>query len=174
MFDKKCVDFHGRRAIIVENLDNYSLKDTFECGQCFRFLKIFPSEKERAVYSDGEMKDYVEYMTVVGEKIIFVGQRNTKELIFYDVSDREFSDICVPYFALDRDYAAIKANIISHTDSEFLKNAAEVASGIRILRQEPWETRKVRLKAVFFPFSLPRLSLIYFLLAKSNLTSFSQ
>jgi len=79
-------------------------------------------------------------MTVVGDKLIFVGQRSRDELIFYGVSEREFDNICVPYFALDVDYEKIKNDVLAHTDSDFLKMAAESASGIRILKQEPWET----------------------------------
>ena len=137
MFDKKSTEVFARKAIVAQNLDNYNLVDTLECGQCFRFLKLTQSDGSSGAK---ESDSYVEYMTVIGEKLIFVGQRNTKELIFYDVTEREFSEICVPYFALDTDYAAIRENIILNTDSEFLKNAASAASGIRILRQDPWET----------------------------------
>jgi N-glycosylase/DNA lyase len=79
-------------------------------------------------------------MTVVRGRLIFVGQRDKDELIFFGMSDDDFDNIAVPYFALDTDYEAIKNDVIAHTDSDFLRSAAEAAGGIRILRQEPWET----------------------------------
>ena len=140
MFTKKPIKICSREAILVEGLGNYSLSNTLECGQCFRFVKLSPSESGKNNAVGEEYPGYVEYMTVVGRVLIFVGQRNRDELIFYGVTEREFEDICVPYFALDVDYEEIKNDVLSHTDSDFLKEAAEAASGIRILKQEPWET----------------------------------
>jgi len=79
-------------------------------------------------------------MTVVGDEVIFVAQSEPGELIFFDITDEVFERICVPYFSLDADYALIKNEIIGLTDSEFLKAAAEEASGVRLLSQSPWET----------------------------------
>jgi N-glycosylase/DNA lyase len=140
MFNKKQIKIKNRDAILAEGLRDYSLVDTFECGQCFRFMKISPSDSGEINEVGREYPGYVEYMTVVGETVIFVGQRNRDELIFYGVSEREFDEICVPYFALDVDYQKIKNDVLLHTDSDFLKKAAESASGIRILKQDPWET----------------------------------
>lgn len=140
MFNKKRTNILGREATVVSGLVNYSLSDTFECGQAFRFVKLSPDADGR-VNSVGQAYDgYVEYMTVIGDNLIFVGQREADELIFFDVSDEVFESVCVPYFSLDSDYAAIKDDILAHTDSDFLREAAECAAGIRILRQEPWET----------------------------------
>ena len=127
MFDKKCALVGGREAIIVSGLKDYSLRDTLECGQCFRY-QLLTSE-------DG----YTEYMTVVGDVLVFVGQRSRDELIFFGVSERELDEYLVPYFALDKDYAAIREDISARTDSEFLKNAVSFGDGIRILAQDPWE-----------------------------------
>ena len=127
MFDKKCALVGGREGIIVSGLKDYSLRDTLECGQCFRY-QLLTSE-------DG----YTEYMTVVGDVLVFVGQRSRDELIFFGVSERELDEFLVPYFALDKDYAAIREDISARTDSEFLKNAVSFGDGIRILAQDPWE-----------------------------------
>jgi N-glycosylase/DNA lyase len=128
MFDKKEEIIDSRCAIVVRGLGNYSLRDTFECGQCFR-------------YEVREEKDgYVEYVTVVKNHLINVAERERGELIFYGCTDELFREVIVPYFALEVDYEKIKEDIISHTDSEWLKKAAESASGIRILSQDPWET----------------------------------
>ena len=127
MFEKFVEDFRGERAIIVKTSGETDLRDTFECGQAFRYELI----KDE----DG----YAEYMTVVGDLLIRVGQRERGELIFFGITDEEFESVCVPYFALDTDFVAIRDEIISKTDSEWLKRAAMSAGGISILRQEPWE-----------------------------------
>ncbi len=128
MFQKKRGVHREREAIIVSGLSDYSLTDTLTCGQAFRYEELF---------RDG---NYIEYMTVIGDLLVFVGQEDTDGLVFYSVSDELFDSIIVPYFALDVDYGAIREDVKSRTDSEWLKKAADAAKGVRILRQEPWET----------------------------------
>ena len=128
MFYKIETDELGETRITVTDLGDYDLGDTFECGQCFRYELISDE--------DG----YAEYMTVIGEEIIKVGQRKRGELIFRDVSEKVFKNICIPYFALEANYEKIREDVIAHTDSEWLKLAAECARGIRILAQDSWET----------------------------------
>ena len=127
MFEKFSAVFDGKAAIGVRNLGSYSLKDTMECGQCFRYEKIRRDD------------EYVEYMTVVGETLIRVAQKTRGELIFPDMSDDTFTKVAVPYFALERDLEKVKASVVEFTDSEWLKSAAEFGSGIAILGQDPWE-----------------------------------
>ena len=127
MFTKKCTEIDGRNAIILSGLCDYSLPDTLECGQCFRYQPLTVKE------------GYCEYMTVVGDVLVFVAQRNRDELIFFGVTEREVDEILVPYFSLDRDYTAIREDIFSRTDSEFLRSAVMWGDGIRILAQDPWE-----------------------------------
>ena len=139
LFNKKMTKIENREALIVTGLGDYSLADTFECGQAFRFIRISPDDEGRKNAIGEKYDGYVEYMTVVGERLIFVGQKEAGELIFFGITEDEFDSVCVPYFALDIDYAEIKRDILRNTDSEFLMNAAECASGIRILKQDPWE-----------------------------------
>ena len=106
---------------------HYSLRDTLECGQCFRF---------ELVRDDGEM---LEYIIPVGDVLIDVGQTKAGELILFEMSDDEFEGVARPFFTLDTDYEAIRRDIIERTDSEWLKSAAECARGIAILKQDPWE-----------------------------------
>jgi len=128
MFRKKSEVYDGRSATFIDGLGNMSLKDTLECGQAFRYECVRESE------------NYVEYLTVAYGRIINVGQRKPGELIFFDEWDEEYERVVVSYFSLDVDYEEIRQDIISRTDSEWLKQAAESAKGIVILRQEPWET----------------------------------
>ncbi len=117
----------GREGIEVKELGSYSLEDTLECGQCFRHQLI---KKENG---------YTEYMTVVRDRLVFVGQRKKGELIFYNTDTEFFEEVIVPYFSLMTDYERICRDIISKTDSEWLKSAADAGKGIAILKQDEWE-----------------------------------
>ena len=127
MFEKKRTEIDGESVIEVTGLGYYDLYDTFECGQAFRY--------ECLVREDS----YVEYLTVASGKIISIGQRAKNEIIIYTES-YEDADFWLSYLALDVDYAAIREDIKSRTDSEWLARAADEARGIRILAQDPWET----------------------------------
>lgn len=127
MFGKKREIYRDREAISVDGLGDMDLTDTLECGQAFRY--------ELITREDG----YVEYMTVVGDTLIRVGQRERGELIFYGISDEELECVVRPYFAFDTDFVKIREDICTRTDSEWLRDAAHEARGIVILAQEPWE-----------------------------------
>ena len=127
MFQKNTGIFDEKEAIFVTELGKYNLKDTMECGQCFRY--------ERIERPDG----YDEYMTVTGGVLIRVVQREPGELIFPGMSDDVFESVARPYFSLDTDLTSVKRDIVGRTDSQWLKDAAEFASGIAILSQDPFE-----------------------------------
>ena len=127
MFKKFEGEFDGKRAIYVQDLGAYSLSDTMECGQCFRYERC-----ERADRAD-------EYMTVVGDEIIKVVQVRPGELIFPEMTDEVFESVAVPYFSLERDLDEVRQSVTENTSSEWLKSAAEFGSGIAILSQDPWE-----------------------------------
>ena len=128
MFQKITGKFDGKEAILVTGLGKYNLRDTMECGQCFRYESV---ERE-----DG----YTEYMTVTGNALIRVVQREVGELIFPEMSDEMFESVARPYFNLDTDLSAVASDVKSRTDSEWLRSAADFADGIAILRQDPFET----------------------------------
>lgn len=128
MFSKKNELYREKEVVVIGGLGNLSLSDTLECGQAFRYEKLL------------EEKNYVEYLTVAYGKIIIVGQRTAGELIFYGEWDGEYEEAVRRYFALDTDFEEIRRDVISRTDSEWLKEAAECAKGVAILKQEPWET----------------------------------
>ena len=128
MFEKIKSVFDGKDAITVKSIGEYSLKDTMECGQCFRY--------ERIERDDG----IDEYMTVVSDQLIRVAQAKRGELIFPEISEDVFERIAVPYFSLDRSLEDVRKSVVGCTDSEWLKEAANFGAGIAILSQEPWET----------------------------------
>ncbi len=127
MFEKFASQFDGKDAIRIIGLGPYSLVDTMECGQCFRYEKI-----ERADNVD-------EYIIVVDNELIHVAQKERGELYFIGMSDEVFKSVAVPFFSLERDLDEVRRSVIDNTDSEWLKSAADFGSGIAILSQSPWE-----------------------------------
>ena len=128
MFHKKSEVCRGRNATVIYGLGQCDLRDTLECGQTFRYQLLTDEE------------NYVEYMTVAYGKIINVAQVRRGELIFFDPWTEEYEAIVRKYFRFDTDFEEIRRDVVSKTDSDWLKNAAESAAGIVILSQEPWET----------------------------------
>ena len=97
MYNKKRQIVNGKEAIVVTGLGKYSLSDTLECGQCFRYERVQTN-------SDGD-----EYVIVVKGVLINVAQYTEGELVFYGISDSDFENVAVPFFVLDYDLEAIKA-----------------------------------------------------------------
>ena len=124
---KKIDLIRGKEASVISGLGDYSLRDTLECGQCFRFERI-----PNSVLED-------EYLVTLKNKIVHVGQDKRGELIFFGEEDASEDELIRSYFALDTDLSKIRDDVIARTDSEWLKNAAAYAGGIAILRQDPWE-----------------------------------
>ena len=127
MFTKKWEETDRGRVLCVSGLGQCDLTDTLECGQAFRYECVRRKE------------GYVEYLIPVRDALLRVGQRERGELIFYGLSEEDFERVARPFFSMDTDFEAIRADIVSRTDSEWLKRAAEEARGIVILSQEPWE-----------------------------------
>ncbi len=105
--------------IDVYGVEGFDLKDTLLCGQCFRF-----SEN-----ADGS------FSGVAKDKAITV-KKSEGVLSFYTDEDT-FNEFWRGYFDLDLDYNNIKKELSSL--HPMLKEAADFAPGIRILRQDPFE-----------------------------------
>lgn len=105
---------------VVSGISCFSLADTLDCGQSFRFSED----------ADGRWSGIAHgrRLTVGLEGDVFT---------LYDTETEEFEKIWRRYFDLDRDYGEILTAI---EDNEILRRAGEYGSGIRLLKQEPWET----------------------------------
>lgn len=129
---KKIELIGGKRAYVESNLGDYCLRDTLECGQCFRFERI----TEGATLPD-------EYLVTMKGRLVHVAQRTRGELIFFTDGNDEYDPTANAevrsFFALDTSLEEIKRDVIARTDSEWLKEAAECGGGIAILKQDPWE-----------------------------------
>ena len=103
----------------ITGLKCFSLPLILDCGQAFRWAE-----------SEGIWRG------VAMGKELRLKQEND-ELIFFDTSKQEVENIWLDYFDLKRDYTAICKKLC---EDESLKNACECYAGIRVLKQDEWET----------------------------------
>lgn len=106
---------------IIEDVRDFDLSSTLECGQCFRWDK----------------NDYNDYTGVVSGKVVRVIQKENS-IIFRKTKAYDVNDFWYSYFDLATDYGEIKS-ILSKNDG-VMKKAVAFAPGIRILRQPFFET----------------------------------
>lgn len=103
---------------VISTDDSFNLARTLESGQCFRWKA-----------QDGG------YIGTAMGHTLFAMQKDS--LLYLECSPRKAQKIWIPYFALDIDYNAVRREIL--TCEPKLADAASLADGIHILRQEPWE-----------------------------------
>jgi N-glycosylase/DNA lyase len=113
---------HQHNKLVVSDCECFDIKNTLECGQCFRFTKITGDANQSA------------YRVVAKDKLLFITQ--TGDIVtMYPIAAQEVS-LWTAYFDLNRDYSVIKECISADL---VIKSAWENCDGIRILRQDPWE-----------------------------------
>ncbi len=124
-----------------EGLADFNLEHIFDCGQCFRWER-----EDDGSYTAVAMGSAVNMRTEpakdkeetdIGARVIAAGGRaKEKTLIIDNCSPEDFARKWRKYLDLDRDYGKIKAGLCG----EEIQKAAEYGYGIRILRQEFWES----------------------------------
>lgn len=117
----------GQNCVEIKYAGNFSVAKTFDCGQCFRFD---PTDRCR---HESEFSG-----VAFGRAVSFAQDGDT--LYVYGSDTRDFENIWYHYLALDVDYDSIDEDILSRSQSPALRDAVEYGKGIRILRQDPWET----------------------------------
>ncbi|MBQ8550873.1 MAG: DNA-3-methyladenine glycosylase 2 family protein [Clostridia bacterium] len=110
---------NDEKNFYIVGAECFSLAETLDCGQAFRWSE-----------QDGV------WQAVVGNKLRRISQEGDTITIF-DCDKEEFETFYTPYFDLDRDYGEIVKAV---SQNEVFMKAVAVAGGIRILRQDPWET----------------------------------
>lgn len=118
----------GVNSVVVENCGNFSVHKTFDCGQAFRF---------DPVCGDTDRFSGV----ALGERIT-VEQSGDGKLRLIGADESSYERKWKHYLALDADYDEIDEAIISSTpvaDRDVMAKAVRCGSGIRILRQDPFE-----------------------------------
>ena len=108
------------KNIEIIGMENFSLAQTLDCGQAFRWEDL----------GDGFWRG------MAYNKILTLCQKDDK-ITFFNTTKEDFYNIWYDYFDLDRDYKKIIEEL---SQNPILKEAAVFGGGIRILRQEPWET----------------------------------
>lgn len=106
--------------IVIEELEDFDLAETLDCGQAFRWKE------------DGNGG----FDGVVENKVCHI-EKNGDKYILKNSSEEDFLNLWQDYFDLNTDYGKIK-EILSN--DETMAKACKFSPGIRILRQKPWET----------------------------------
>lgn len=109
------------KKYVVKDVKDFNLDHIFDCGQCFRW----------------EKQDDGSYVGVAMGKICHMTFEDG--ILTIDNCDQnEFENIWKPYLDLNKDYGTIK-DLLSDKD-EVIEKAAKYGYGIRILKQDFWET----------------------------------
>ena len=106
--------------MITVELDNFSLREICQSGQCFRMRET--AEKNT-------------YELIAGDKYLKLSQEGS--IVNFYCSDMEFICYWVPYFDIDADYEGYIEKV--NPRDSYLSAAVQCGSGIRILRQDLWE-----------------------------------
>lgn len=109
---------------IYKGIKDFNLDHIFDCGQCFRWMR-----QEDGSYTG------IAFGRVVNMQ---VGGPENDELIIDGCCEEDFINIWRPYLDLDRDYGAVKT-VLAGGDP-VMARAIESGAGIRILKQDLWET----------------------------------
>ena len=102
----------------------FNLKYTLECGQCFRWKKVYEDDTQ------------VTFIGIIKDRVIKITQKG-KEILIKSSKDENLEQIVMDYFDLNTDYKKIEEEI-----SKIDKNvniAVKNSSGIRILNQDFFE-----------------------------------
>lgn len=126
-FSKEKTLYNSRPAIRVTFTFPYSLRDTLECGQIFRYEMI------------KDELDYTEYMIPIKDKLFIIGQQKRGELLFFTSDESAVLELALPFLDAYFDYTGARITIENGTDSEWLKTACQFGEGIAILNQDAWE-----------------------------------
>ncbi len=108
-------------ASMVANVRNFDLKQIEERGQCFRM----------------KMTDENHAVNVAMGRVLEI-RRVTDDTFEFDCSGEEFNNVWFDYFDFGTDYESFISSVPK--DDVFLTKAAQAGRGIRILRQDPFET----------------------------------
>lgn len=113
------------KYVEISGLSRFSTEKIFDCGQCFRF--------------DPDPLGGISGIAM-GRYYRFTAEKEDTVRI-YNTSRADLDERLINYLSLDRDYEMMNEDIISHfgTD-ETIRAAVKCGEGIRILRQEPFET----------------------------------
>ena len=108
----------GKDILLTE--PTFDLAQTLDCGQAFRWSTLEPN-----IWHGYALNDYL------------VLHQTEQGILFKDTTEEKFNSKWVEYFDLNTDYQALK---LQYSADDTLKKACEYASGIRLLKQDAWES----------------------------------
>ena len=109
----------GNDLLLCLTPEELNLADTLDCGQSFRFVR------------------QAEGITGIAHGRRLTARQDENGILFENMTEEDFEQIWADYFDLSRDYDALKT---SFCEDAALKKAIAYAPGIRVLRQESFET----------------------------------
>lgn len=96
-----------------------------ESGQCFRWKKIGEHSYEIPAYG----------------KVLRARQDYGNDCLYFDCTQSEYDTIWKDYFDFDTDYEQYEREAITQSSmNQYLRDAIVASRGIRILKQDLWET----------------------------------
>lgn len=105
---------------MLKNAADFEPEHIFECGQCFRWNRT-PAGS---------------YEGVAGGRVLNV-KKTGGDVLLSGADEKDFIKYWIEYFDLERDYGYIKDKL---SEDPVLKKAVQHGYGIRVLKQDIWET----------------------------------
>ncbi len=115
-------------------LTDFDIRTILNSGQVFRIRPLLRDSGFSA--AAGET-----FLAAAGSHAVLIRQKPEAEgrmRVSFSCTEEEFSDFWNGYFDLNRDYEAIRRSV--DPGDSFLTSAVRCGRGIRILRQDLWET----------------------------------
>ena len=115
-------------------LTDFDIRTIMNSGQVFRIRPLLRDSGFSA--AAGET-----FLAAAGSHAVLIRQKPEAEgrmRVSFSCTEEEFSDFWNGYFDLNRDYEAIRRSV--DPGDSFLTSAVRCGRGIRILRQDLWET----------------------------------
>lgn len=100
---------------------DFDLEETLDCGQAFRWVKT-----DENTFSGFFLDHFLE-----------IQQKDEDVFVLKNTSESDLINIWKDYFDLDTDYSVLKKRF---SENRILADACRFAPGIRLLRQDSWET----------------------------------
>ncbi len=115
------MDYKKEKNDIILFQKDFDLEQTLDCGQAFRWTKTGENS-----FSGFFLDHFLE-----------IEKKDEEIFILKNTSEDEFVAVWMDYFDLGTDYSELKKRF---SENKILADACSFAPGIRLLKQDPWET----------------------------------
>ena len=111
-----------KNVVVVEDLKNFDLRQTLECGQIFRYEQV-----SKNTYT----------LIAKNKRITLTQQPESTTLMIHNSSLSEYEEVWKDYLDIETDYDQIIQKVSK--DDPHMQKAVAYGGGIRILKQDTWE-----------------------------------